>query len=663
MLNLDQSRTIAPSVSTRSDINVPQLSTSTAGSASNATQAALVVPQLPGTKTPSATVEIPPATQAATQQAQTGFAGVLPNANFKITTSYGSPSASSNPALRGRQHLAIDVATPMGTPIISPGYGKVIQNEPKNGTYIIRYDNGNSLVLVHTKDRYFNIGDTVRPGDVIGTTGNTGDSTGPHLHLGIIDSKGNRLNPTPFYRGTENPFGRGADNLTTGWDSNYASVKPSLDKEYSVEPDWRWKIGPVYEASDPWGEWFKYSNVATNSIGQPMDPLVNLSTGLGAGLNAIGTLPAFGLNWLTTGNTEGNAATRINTDWNRFLNTFGLYPSSSSTTSDTTTSGSDSTNTATDTGTNAAQASTSTSLTRDEIQAMKEAQARAMAGGATSQSLFQNIVGNVRTGTPAGANFNPATNPLDKALVDMGIVAIDQGANIDRDVLDALRLQVSAAQQQISNIEDQTAQQSVAQLNQANQSALAFLGSNPGDVSQSTAGRLALNSFGRKAQENIAANEAQGVQAKNAVTQQLASNATNVIQARNQQKFQLALSNASNEFSAAINDRDTNRAADALLAIARLEAENEIQQLNYNEEQATVAKISYFSSAVQSIRTQISEITAYRNAISATQPAEDDAARASWDEYDQQIKDLEALLKTMNDQYNEYLKIKSGTGL
>src|SRR5574342_1224469 len=41
------------------------------------------------------------------------------------------------------------------------------------------------------------IGDKVNAGDIVGLSGNTGNSTGPHLHFGMKDASGHVIDPTP----------------------------------------------------------------------------------------------------------------------------------------------------------------------------------------------------------------------------------------------------------------------------------------------------------------------------------------------------------------------------------------------------------------------------------------------------------------------------------
>lgn len=85
-------------------------------------------------------------------------------------------------------HTGIDISTPLGARIQAPADGLVVSAGPQGGY-------GNALVIDHgygVVTRYghmasFNVrpGQRVRRGDVIGFVGNTGRSTGPHLHYEV----------------------------------------------------------------------------------------------------------------------------------------------------------------------------------------------------------------------------------------------------------------------------------------------------------------------------------------------------------------------------------------------------------------------------------------------------------------------------------------------
>jgi murein DD-endopeptidase MepM/ murein hydrolase activator NlpD len=102
----------------------------------------------------------------------------------------------------GRNHDGIDIPAPIGTEIVASESGKVVYS----GSGIKGYGN---LTIVAHKDNYFSVyahadknlrskGDNVKRGEVIALVGNTGRSTGPHLHF-EIRKKSTPLNPIVFF--------------------------------------------------------------------------------------------------------------------------------------------------------------------------------------------------------------------------------------------------------------------------------------------------------------------------------------------------------------------------------------------------------------------------------------------------------------------------------
>jgi murein DD-endopeptidase MepM/ murein hydrolase activator NlpD len=101
----------------------------------------------------------------------------------------------------GRMHKGIDIAGPIGTPIIAAadgivtvagwksGYGKLVELRHGDGT-ITRYGH-NSQLSVST-------GQVVRQGQQVAQMGSTGHSTGSHLHFEIHPSGGSAVNPISY---------------------------------------------------------------------------------------------------------------------------------------------------------------------------------------------------------------------------------------------------------------------------------------------------------------------------------------------------------------------------------------------------------------------------------------------------------------------------------
>ncbi len=107
-----------------------------------------------------------------------------------------------------RFHDGIDFTAPHGTPIYATGKGKVVTKEYSKSGY------GNQLVIDHGygyKTEYAHLqsfeikkGQNVERGELIGTVGSSGLSTGPHLHY-EVRKDGNAINPINFFHNDLNP--------------------------------------------------------------------------------------------------------------------------------------------------------------------------------------------------------------------------------------------------------------------------------------------------------------------------------------------------------------------------------------------------------------------------------------------------------------------------
>lgn len=96
-----------------------------------------------------------------------------------------------------RLHEGIDFRAPTGTRVYASKAGKVTYAARKGGygkTVSIQHEDNFSTSYGHLSRIYVSVGDFVRQGQVIGLTGNTGISTGPHLHF-EIRYKGKSENP------------------------------------------------------------------------------------------------------------------------------------------------------------------------------------------------------------------------------------------------------------------------------------------------------------------------------------------------------------------------------------------------------------------------------------------------------------------------------------
>lgn len=100
---------------------------------------------------------------------------------YKIYSKYGKR--------RRRMHYGVDLSYPNGTPVVAAFDGIVRISKSRAGGYgdliVIRHDNKLETYYAHLCKRFVNPGQLVSAGDTIGLGGNTGRSTGPHLHFEV----------------------------------------------------------------------------------------------------------------------------------------------------------------------------------------------------------------------------------------------------------------------------------------------------------------------------------------------------------------------------------------------------------------------------------------------------------------------------------------------
>lgn len=103
----------------------------------------------------------------------------------------------------GRFHKGTDIAANTGTPIVSADGGVIEFAGYNSGGYgnmvIVNHMNGYKTVYAHANTVDVKVGQIVDSGDKIATVGNTGDSTGPHLHFEII-LNGTNLDPELYMK-------------------------------------------------------------------------------------------------------------------------------------------------------------------------------------------------------------------------------------------------------------------------------------------------------------------------------------------------------------------------------------------------------------------------------------------------------------------------------
>jgi len=153
---------------------------------------------------------------AATNLSSVNIAEVSQSSNWGLPTRSGIVTASTWAYAFGGWHPGLDIALPIGSPLIAPADGIVLARASGFGGY------GNYMVTAHRMGDFiytmifahlnaFNNVVEFNQGDVIGFTGNTGFSTGPHVHIEVIRHNTDDLEKVvnQFRRTNDHWFGLG----------------------------------------------------------------------------------------------------------------------------------------------------------------------------------------------------------------------------------------------------------------------------------------------------------------------------------------------------------------------------------------------------------------------------------------------------------------------
>lgn len=123
-----------------------------------------------------------------------------PLENMQVTSGYGP---RKHPTLGVKKHHnGIDLAAKVGSRLVAPAGARVthVGKSKVNGNFIKIIDShGYEWAFLHLDSSSVKVGDIVLAGALLGKTGNTGRSSGPHLHIQIKDPKGNVIDPAPFF--------------------------------------------------------------------------------------------------------------------------------------------------------------------------------------------------------------------------------------------------------------------------------------------------------------------------------------------------------------------------------------------------------------------------------------------------------------------------------
>ena len=127
---------------------------------------------------------------------------IWPVSSRRITSTFGGRASPGG--IGSTNHKGIDIGRAgYTTEIHAAKAGTVIvsQYSRSYGNYVVvSHGSGNTTLYAHMSSRKVSVGQYVNQGDVLGITGSTGNSTGPHLHFEITEN-GTRINPLKYLTG------------------------------------------------------------------------------------------------------------------------------------------------------------------------------------------------------------------------------------------------------------------------------------------------------------------------------------------------------------------------------------------------------------------------------------------------------------------------------
>lgn len=129
-----------------------------------------------------------------------------PNGKLRFPVGGKAPVTSEFGSRWGRLHAGIDIGIPVGTPVVAAHSGKVTFSGPASGYgNLVCIEGANNLMTCygHLSRFLVKVGDTVGSGKEIAKSGNTGRSTGAHLHFETCRSGGKQA--CFFSKAYENP--------------------------------------------------------------------------------------------------------------------------------------------------------------------------------------------------------------------------------------------------------------------------------------------------------------------------------------------------------------------------------------------------------------------------------------------------------------------------
>jgi hypothetical protein len=122
---------------------------------------------------------------------------------YRITSRF-----SQQESFRLKPHSGIDFKMEIGEPVRSIKEGVVtikdFGNVNAGKTVLVKWDDGQTAIYGHLNDFAVKNGQHVNAGDLLGHAGNTGFSTGSHLHFGLKNTEGRFIDPSVYINDIQN---------------------------------------------------------------------------------------------------------------------------------------------------------------------------------------------------------------------------------------------------------------------------------------------------------------------------------------------------------------------------------------------------------------------------------------------------------------------------
>lgn len=216
--------------------------------------------------------------------------------DYLITQKYGE--VIPGVTYQGKPHTGIDYGCPDGTEILASADGVVKLAEFDNSGYgyvvIIRHNDGRATLYAHLGQILCHTNQSVKQGNIIGTSGSTGNVTGPHLHFEARKEWYNHL--THF-----NPMDLPLTNF---------SDAPSVSEPQILKGAGSFKAGDLVKVQNPIGvkafldPGFSYDHMTTYQQGTPFYYTGECTTRKDNGLTYMRVAPALFSVWIAVNDGE-----------------------------------------------------------------------------------------------------------------------------------------------------------------------------------------------------------------------------------------------------------------------------------------------------------------------------------------------------------------------